>query len=77
MPTIVKVVAAVAALAIGAALAFAGLRIAGELHKQNCIEEAQANFPAVAIDAGAGGRVAPSFVGPRRQAVAECDATVF
>lgn len=78
-----KVVAVVTALVIGVVLAYGVLRVVAEEHKQTCIEEAQARFPAVGLaysggsGGGGGGPDHISNVQERDAALDSCKATIF
>lgn len=77
--TVGRVVAIIAALTLAALLTFGVYRILGELHKQSCIEEVEARWPAVPIEVKGGlfRRERKVPIAQRRRAVAECEATIF
>jgi hypothetical protein len=77
---VLKVIAVVVALLIGLALSYGVLRLVGEQHKQNCIDEAQARYPAVAVTTGSvyGNRKQiVTNVNRRSVALDDCEATIF
>jgi high-affinity Fe2+/Pb2+ permease len=72
---IAKVVAVVAALVIGVVLSYGVLRLVGEQHKQNCIEEAQARFLAVGLTSSSIFKHPQG--GPNAATLDDCKATIF
>ena len=77
---IATVAAVVAALAIGAVLAFGVLRLVGEQHKQNCIEEAaQTRYPTLLIQSPNALRQDEIVRNLKqvRRALNDCEATAF
>jgi hypothetical protein len=79
-PAKIAVVAGVvAALAIGAVLAFGVLRLVGERHKENCIAEANARYPARVIQnpSRLGRPEIVTSIAELRSALDDCEATAF
>ena len=76
---IAKIVAVLVALVLAVFLTYGVLRLVGQERKQNCIEEAQARYPAVAVSNPNpfGGDQIVSNVNRRIAALDNCEATIF